>query len=393
MSVFSPPKIDYLLVKVAARCNIDCSYCYWFSDPSVYRKPKLMSAEVADKLVDRIAEQVVGYGLTRFSLLFHGGEPMLWGIRRMTDFITRMRERVSVPITYAMTTNGVLLDEAWVEFVREHDIGVTVSLDGPMAIHDARRKDFKGNGTFKAAVAGYRLLRSRGCKVSALAVCDPSSDPEEVCRFFVDELKASSFDVLIPEANYEQPPPVSIAPYYTKLFDLWFDRYAPQGVAIRYPRALAIAAFGGDTHLESIGYGAQQTSTILTDGSMEPLDVLRYAGDSHTATSLSIFTHPLQAVVDEKLWREVFNNSLNFPDSCRPCPYRDACGGGYAPHRYSKERRYDNPSVYCSDYKTIIGHVFERLNRELRVEIDGVSVKPETLAQAPIKSIARTTNE
>src|SRR5579871_3011754 len=39
---FHDQPISQLLVKVATRCNIDCSYCYWFRDASVYDKPKLM---------------------------------------------------------------------------------------------------------------------------------------------------------------------------------------------------------------------------------------------------------------------------------------------------------------------------------------------------------------
>ena len=40
---FRDQPISQLLVKVATRCNIDCSYCYWFRDAAVYDKPKLMS--------------------------------------------------------------------------------------------------------------------------------------------------------------------------------------------------------------------------------------------------------------------------------------------------------------------------------------------------------------
>jgi len=44
--VFQDQPITQLLVKVATRCNIDCSYCYWFRDATVYDKPKLMSSRV-----------------------------------------------------------------------------------------------------------------------------------------------------------------------------------------------------------------------------------------------------------------------------------------------------------------------------------------------------------
>ena len=42
-AAFASQPISQLLVKVATRCNIDCSYCYWFRDASVYDKPNLMS--------------------------------------------------------------------------------------------------------------------------------------------------------------------------------------------------------------------------------------------------------------------------------------------------------------------------------------------------------------
>jgi uncharacterized protein len=55
---FREQPISQLLVKVAARCNIDCSYCYWFRDAAVYDKPKLMSADVLHQLLQRVEQHV-----------------------------------------------------------------------------------------------------------------------------------------------------------------------------------------------------------------------------------------------------------------------------------------------------------------------------------------------
>src|SRR5262245_34738521 len=76
---FQCAPISHLLVKVAARCNIDCSYCYWFRDASVYKKPKLMSLEVLRQFLLRLEEHIGRYGLDEFTLILHGGEPLLWG--------------------------------------------------------------------------------------------------------------------------------------------------------------------------------------------------------------------------------------------------------------------------------------------------------------------------
>src|ERR1700744_1069627 len=83
---FRHQPISQLLVKVATRCNIDCSYCYWFRDASVYDKPKLMSDEVSQQLLRRIEEHVTGHGLVDFPTVLHGGEPLLWGVENFRRF-------------------------------------------------------------------------------------------------------------------------------------------------------------------------------------------------------------------------------------------------------------------------------------------------------------------
>jgi uncharacterized protein len=80
VAVFRDQPISQLLVKVASRCNIDCDYCYWFRDAAVYDKPKLMSAEVLQQLLQRIEEHVVRHSLIDLPIILHGGEPLLWRV-------------------------------------------------------------------------------------------------------------------------------------------------------------------------------------------------------------------------------------------------------------------------------------------------------------------------
>ncbi|HEX3642550.1 MAG TPA: hypothetical protein VHV10_14765, partial [Ktedonobacteraceae bacterium] len=47
--------------------------------------------------------------------------------------------------------------------------------------------------------------------------------------------------------------------------------------------------------------------------------------------------------------------------------YVRACGGGYLPHRWSQEKRYDNPSVYCADLKEIFSHIWEHIAPDLHL--------------------------
>src|ERR1051326_4321001 len=99
--------ISQLLVKVATRCNIDCSYCYWFRDAAVYSKPKLMSADVLKQLLRRIEEHVAEHEPVDFPIVLHGGEPLLWGadnFRHFAEACAAITSRTGIVIPIAVTT-------------------------------------------------------------------------------------------------------------------------------------------------------------------------------------------------------------------------------------------------------------------------------------------------
>lgn len=372
MSVPTLPVFNYLLMKVAARCNLDCSYCYWFRDPSVREKPAVLPVEVENVFLVKLEEHINKYRLDAFSILFHGGEPLLFGKERFIGLLGGLHgisSRTGCMFKLSITTNGTLIDEEWAMLFRLFKLGVTLSLDGPRYVHDKNRVDFKGKGSYERVVRGLRLLREQGIEPGVLSVCDPLSDPEEVVRHFVDDLGIEHFDILRPDATCDETP-ISVASYYIKLFDLWYDEYAGRGIEIRQFPAMIRGLLGGNAGLESIGYGPIQTVTMLTDGALEPLDVLRIAGDGSTKTGISIFTHTFTDVTEDPVWLEAYHASLALHPQCEACEYRHACGGGFLPHRWSKANRYHNPNAYCDDIKPIFGHIWSRIAPDIRVRSD-----------------------
>jgi uncharacterized protein len=385
-----PPIFTYLLLKLAARCNLKCTYCYWFRDRSVYERPKVLTSEAELALLEKLEAHIRTYGLEHFSILFHGGEPLLIGKRRfvgLLDGLQRIQSKTGCGLHLSITTNGVLLDDEWAILLRVFNVHPTLSIDGPATIHDAGRVDHAGRGSYDKVMNGLRALRARGIEPGVLAVCEPDSDPEIVTRHFVDVLGFKHFDILVPDATHDDLPIRSIAPYYKRLFDLWYDDYAQRGVQIRYVRALLKVLLGGEAHLEAIGYGPIQTVAVLPDGALEPLDVLRIAGYRSTSTRLSIQTNTFQDVTSDPVWRAAFDASLQLCDTCNACSYRVPCGGGSLPHRWSKERRYDNPSVYCEDLKSIFDHVWNRVATDIEVVSDGTRLPLPTVLQDPLVAV------
>jgi uncharacterized protein len=365
----SLPPTTYILLKLAARCNISCSYCYWFRDESVMSKPKVLLPEVEEALIDKLRRHIKQHELSGFSILFHGGEPLLFGKDRFDGLCQKLRRieaETSCCLRLAVTTNGLLIDREWCTLFKEHKIAVTVSLDEKES-HDRSRVDFRGAGTFSRVVAAIKLLREESIEPGVLAVANPVGQPADLLELFVDSLEITGFDVLIPDATHEDHP-ASVAAYYRELFDLWLDTYSAKGVRIRVAENLILGLTGIGSRSETFGYGPVNRLTILTDGSMETLDVLRISGTSSTSSNLNVMRCEINDIYTDPLWREILWSSLNLSKVCQDCDFKFACGGGHIASRWSRERRYDNPSVYCADLTQIFRHVWSRISGSVFLE-------------------------
>jgi uncharacterized protein len=361
------PVFTFLLVKLASRCNIQCTYCYWFRDADVYKKPAVLTVEAEDAFCRRLEDHIREFDLKGFSVVFHGGEPLLFPKHRFAALqqkLMAIEERTGCEIARGVSTNAMLIDEEWVALFKEYDVRVSISLDGPPEIHDKYRVDFHGRGTLVETLRGLDLVRDSGIEPGLIVVCNPKEDPGRVLSYVVDELGITHFDVLPPDANHNDNPP-PIADYFIKLFDLWYDSYATRGVRIITLDAMIQGLLGNLSAADTIGLGPIDTVTLMTDGSLEPLDVLRIAGDGFTRSDSSVHNSTLQDVQSDPRWREAYHASTHLCETCLNCEYLDSCGGGHLAQRWSPERNYDNPSVYCDSWKRIFDHIWRRVSPTL----------------------------
>src|SRR5579859_4216702 len=81
------------LWKVVSRCNMDCTYCYVYNlgDDTWKAQPRLMSPETALRTAERIRQHLDRHGKSDASIIFHGGEPMMLGARRMAQLIEQIQ--------------------------------------------------------------------------------------------------------------------------------------------------------------------------------------------------------------------------------------------------------------------------------------------------------------
>jgi uncharacterized protein len=171
------PAITHLQLSAAQDCNLGCRYC--IVDQGSFGGPRQrMSRQVARQAVDLLLRE--SGEAAQCTLSFSGGEPMLdWAVVR--DAIAYSQEQAAghgKQVHYLLKTNGTLLNDENIPFIKEQRIGVQVSLDGPPAVHDRMRLTASGKGSHDLAVAGLsRLLPDCAEQVSIRAVLTRFSPP------------------------------------------------------------------------------------------------------------------------------------------------------------------------------------------------------------------------
>jgi len=201
------PSIDTFLVKLAARCNLACSYCYFFfgEDQSWRLQPKTITAETVEALVRNLAN-LRSRQSKPFAVVLHGGEPLLLGLGRLEGIFRSLRSVLDDAVPVSIQTNGTLLSMEILDLCSLYRISISVSIDGPEAINDRFRLTVGGKSLFSKTIGGIALLKNHSDSAflfaGTLTVVDPQSDPISAYRFLKD-LGSLSTDFLFKDGNHD----------------------------------------------------------------------------------------------------------------------------------------------------------------------------------------------
>jgi len=376
--------LGLVILKVAARCNLNCTYCYEFNlaDHRLARQPRVMSEEVFEATLERVRShaRTSGQGSVRFS--FHGGEPCLLGLPRFDAWCTEAREQLSeLTVRFSMQTNGTLLDEDWIEVLNRHEVDVGVSLDGPKAVNDAARIDHAGKGSYDNVVRGLQLLQEGGVRHGVLCVIPLGRDPLSVHHHFLN-IGCRSLSYLYPDFTHdtfgdirERFGPTPCADFLIPIFDDWWGS-SSLDVRIRNFWEMARLILGGPSHIDALGNIPLRFVVVNPSGDVEGLDVLKACGEGVTQTGLNVLRDDFveMATASPVHYQMIFQGAP-LPSGCRGCSEETTCAGGYHPHRYSAVAGFDNRSVWCADLLKLFRHMRRRLEvtpgetRRLRDEL------------------------
>lgn len=383
----SPPAFHLLAKPSGSTCNIDCTYCFFLSKDALYPGDRQRMSEAT--LEAYIRQLLEAHRVPQVTVAWQGGEPTLMGLpffARAVELVEKYRRPGQV-VQQTFQTNGLLLDDEWCAFFRRHDFLVGLSVDGPRELHDAYRRDKRGQGTFDKVMEGWRHLREHGVPFNVLCTVNAANQERgrDVYRFFRDDLGASWIQFIpiverataetLPVANqgWSDRPGRAPRPLYTQTGNLVtersvggaaygrflvdvFEEWIRRDVGKVYVQLFDVtleAHFGRHLlciHAPTCGYGPalEHNGDLYTcDHFVEPGQEL---GNIHQTPLVQLVASPkLRRFGDDKLDR--------LTRQCQRCEVRFLCNGGCPKDRFATSRDGEPGHNYmCAGLEAFFQH-------------------------------------
>jgi uncharacterized protein len=344
------PIPTYVVMQPTTLCNLDCTYCYLPFRSQDQRMPTAVAVAVADSVNRWAAVE------PRFSVVWHGGEPLAAGRSGLADLMAPFEG-----VEHHVQTNATLIDDAWCAFFAEHDVRVSVSVDGPGELN-GDRVDRRGAPSYDRIVRGIAALRRHELSFSALCVVS-APRPGLAARLYEYFLDLGC-DVL--GINIEEQEGVNhrdnahraelVQGFWAELVTAW--RREPRihvreiEWALRYTGAV-LAGTADDLlprTLDPIPTVAADGRVFLLSPELAGFTDPRYGDFS----SGNVCDEPLASILTRAAgsaaWVPEF---LTGVEACRvACPYFGFCGGAHAANRYFEHGRFDGTETnHCRNSK------------------------------------------
>jgi len=174
--------LDLLVIQPSPFCNIDCSYCY-LPERSNTNKIK---PETIEKLMERVLEaNLIDRQVT---VVWHAGEPLAVPLSYYRRYFQIIKANTPdhLTIRHSIQSNGMLITDEWCRFIKEKNISIGLSIDGPAFLHNKNRVTRAGKGTLAKALEGAALLQKHNIRFHIIAVITAESCnyPDEIFNFF-----------------------------------------------------------------------------------------------------------------------------------------------------------------------------------------------------------------
>lgn len=326
---------DYTLLTILPnnRCNFTCSYCY----SAGCRNKEELDFVKLQRCIDFFIESKRSRPSRRnLTISFMGGgEPMLsWpSVVRAVEYAEAKSVQEGVTMSFLIITNGSIIDDEIIQFIKQHKIRVSLSFEVLEDIQNLQRKNFE-------LVHGnlMRLLRN-GVDTQLNVTITPDNvtrmgETYEQMRKRYPKVRHAMFEPVTAQQMFDTP--ADMADFYKEYirgFMYIFDQGKRDGVEITSfpylrtifplkracPGEFCITAEGNLTGCYCVSTPQHKLFSQTHYGKVDDMGVN----------------------IDSERFHQLLNNNADTRSECANCPARWNCGGGcfHLFHSYTEEYR------------------------------------------------------
>ncbi len=329
---------------------MNCTYCF-YKTASKTRENRIMARETVDELIRKIRE----YQPSALSVMFQGGEPTLAGLDYFEYFVQSVKQNLSIPVNFALQTNGLLIDESFAEFFKRNNFLIGVSLDGNRKTNDRYRLDKNKNSVLPQILSACSLMKKHSVDFNILSVIDDknAADIERTWAYFKKHgFKYLQFIPYVDEGNGVSLSCKSYAEFLKKSFDLWCEEWMKGNyISVRHIDNYINILMGNPPENCAMCGVCGSYYVVEANGDLFPCDF--YCQNEYKLGSIFNET---PFVINEK-HKAFIEKSHIIHENCSSCKYYILCRGGCRRDRtdgYTKNK-------YCEAYKEFFDYAADRM--------------------------------
>lgn len=333
-------------------CNLTCDYCFVHCKSPHER----MSLQTAQASVDLLLDRAI---FPNVVITLIGGEPLLEFdlIQQLVPYALEQAGQRNLEITWAVTTNGTLLNKKILEFFAHHKINILISMDGGQKTHDRYRRTRSGEGTWQKIasliplVCQYQPWLGARMTVSPEAIDTMQEDFKAIVELGFKQL------IIAPAQGASQWSRDQIEKYGLNMVKILEDYHHYKGKGV----PLYIEEFEKDEH-EPVGWGCRAGSTSLAvapNGDLSPCSKLLGLTDE---TGKYVVGNVRTHVNMKKL--QPFQNAISrMPRHCKGCT-RTCAGGCYAVNFEQTGDHFTPSQENCMFW--VVGQELKRMSSKIK---------------------------
>jgi uncharacterized protein len=350
-------RVNYVnpIIKLTENCNFSCYYCRYSNNGNIndfIKKNELF------EIISKCLEYNNSNGYQGLSIIFHGGEPLLWGINNFLDF-AEWEKNKKILIKKSIQTNGYLLNDEWCSFFKENGFEVGVSIDGPSHLNGHKMKKYSNEEVTNRVLSNIGLLKKNNVKFGILSVLkNDNTNAKEYYDFLIkNDIHKVGFCYYY--QNYKEAVSKDVlSKFLIDMFKLYF--YGDYKLRIReFDNAIERAKIGKAHSCHSSDRcSCGKFISVKPGGNVVFCDSYDLECDI-----MGNIMH--QSVADiicgDKYQESIMKAEMFYVEKCKKCSVLDLCGGGCCRNDFVLQGNLHN--YFCDVYLKVYSFIRETLER------------------------------